>query len=86
MCPPPTANFPSLFPASPTPDLPTPFPIPTPLPPSYLFDLTPPTIYFISSSEKYIQASSFGPSLLFGFFGSVDFSVVSLYFTTNIHL
>ena len=44
----------------------------------------PMSILFPLLSE--IQASSLGPSLLLSFFGSVDYSMVILFFMANIHL
>ena len=48
--------------------------------------LPPPPISILFPLLRKIQASSLGPSLLFGFFGSVDCSMVILYFMANIHL
>lgn len=75
-----------LSPAFPTPDSqPCPHSLPHPLShPVPCFHLHHMTILFSILSE--IEASSLGPSLLFSFFVSMDYSMVILYFMANIHL
>jgi hypothetical protein len=57
-----------------SPSSPTPFP--TPFYPVLSFHHPTSTIYFVSPSEK-DSGILLGPSLLFGFFGSVDYSIVA---------
>jgi hypothetical protein len=59
-------------------------PSPSPIPPSSL-PLSTSNIHLFPLLRK-IQPSFLGPSLLFGFFGSVDYSVFILYFMVNNHL
>ena len=82
----PHTDFGSFSPALPTADLPL-HPCSIPYPLSYsvpsLHSLRVPALFLLLSK---IQACSLGPSLLFGFFRSVDHSMIILYFMANIHL